>query len=51
LQPSEYSGLRSFFQLVRSSDEQQIILQPPAAHDQTGGAARSAGLTMLPAAS
>jgi Domain of Unknown Function with PDB structure (DUF3857)/Transglutaminase-like superfamily len=51
LQPSEYFGLRSFFQLVRSSDEQQIILQPPAAHDQTGGAARSAGLTMLPAAS
>jgi hypothetical protein len=37
LEQSEYPGLRKFFQSVRSGDEQQIVLQPPAVREQTGG--------------
>jgi len=29
LEQSNYSALRRFFQLVRSGDEEQIVLQPP----------------------
>jgi hypothetical protein len=36
LEQSEYPGLHKFFQSVRSGDEQQIVLQLPAAHEQTG---------------
>ncbi len=34
LEQSNYSALRRFFQLVRSGDEEQIVLQPPGRHDQ-----------------
>jgi Domain of Unknown Function with PDB structure (DUF3857) len=32
LEPAAYPGLRRFFQLIRSSDEDQIVLQPPGPH-------------------
>ena len=32
LDPKYYSALRNFFQVVRTADEQQVILQPTAAH-------------------
>jgi hypothetical protein len=37
LEQTEYPDLHKFFQSVRSGDEQQIVLQPPAVREQTGG--------------
>lgn len=36
LEAANYPGLRRFFQQVRSSDEEQIVLQPPVPHELAG---------------
>jgi hypothetical protein len=37
LEPTNYPGLRRFFQLVRSGDDEQIVLQPPGQNEPGDG--------------